>query len=123
MRKYQINPGKGKARMRQNTGHTFPVVEVSGSAYEMGYQHGTQAADLVRRYLLLIERLTKLSRDRLCRNAMAFLPRMEALSPAFVAEVRGLADGAGISFEEAVLCQARIRRGHGCLGSWQTYEV
>jgi isopenicillin-N N-acyltransferase-like protein len=38
---------------------------------------------------------------------MDFLPLMEALSPAFVEEVRGLADGAGINFEEAILCQAR----------------
>ena len=38
---------------------------------------------------------------------MAFLPMIEKLSLAFVEEVRGLADGAAISFEEAVLCQAR----------------
>lgn len=89
------------------TGYTFPLIEVSGSSYEMGYQHGAQAADLVRSYLLWIEKLTRKPRDLLCRNAVGFLPLMEALSPAFVEEVRGLADGAGISFEEAILCQAR----------------
>lgn len=89
------------------TEHTFPLIEVSGNAYQMGYQHGDQAADLVQKYLLWIERLTGQSRQSLAQNAMAFLPMMEQLSPAFVEEVRGLADGAGISFEEAVLCQAR----------------
>lgn len=109
--------------MMKHTGHTFPVVEVSGSAYDMGYQHGAQAADLIRRYLLLIERLTRLSRARLCRNAMTFLPRMEALSPAFVAEVRGLADGAGISFEEAVLCQARAEAGQVAEGGCTAFAI
>lgn len=92
-------------------GQTFPLLEVTGSAYELGYQHGAQAAALIERYLRLTERLTGQSRDRLCRNAMTLLPYMETLSPAYVSEIRGLADGAGISFDEAVLCQARAEAG------------
>jgi isopenicillin-N N-acyltransferase-like protein len=92
--------------LTMNAAHTFPLIEVSGDAYEMGYQHGEQAAELIRKYLLWIERLTRKPRDLLCKKAMAFLPMME-MSPAFVEEVRGLADGARIRFEEAVLCQAR----------------
>jgi len=86
----------------------FPVVEVSGTSYEMGYGHGTQAADLIGRYLLWIEKLTRVSRDALCRNAMTFLPAIQQLSPALVEELRGLAKGADITFEEALLCQARV---------------
>jgi isopenicillin-N N-acyltransferase-like protein len=93
------------------TTHTFPLVEVAGDAYELGYQHGAQAANLIERYLLWTERLTGQSRDVLCQRAAAFLPYMERLSPAFVTEVRGLAAGAGISFEEALLCQARAEAG------------
>jgi isopenicillin-N N-acyltransferase-like protein len=85
----------------------WPLVEVTGSSYEMGYQHGAQASELIQKYLIWIDRMTGKSRDLLCRNAMAFLPLMEKLSPSFVEEVRGLSEGAGISFEEAVLCQAR----------------
>ena len=107
----------------EHTSHTFPVVEVSGNAYEMGYQHGTQASDLIRSYLRLIERLTNLPRDILCRNAMAFLPRMETLSPAFVEEVRGLANGAKISFEEAVLCQARAEAGQVSEGGCTAFAI
>jgi len=91
---------------------TFPLVEVRGTSYEMGRQYGEQASDLIAGYLLLIERITGLSRDTLCANAIQFLPRMEALSPLFVQEVRGLGEGAGISFEEAVLCQVRGEGGH-----------
>ena len=85
----------------------FPLIEVSGSPYEMGYQHGAQAADLVKKYLTWIEKLTEMSRDILCRNAMVFLPLIKALSPDLVEEIEGLADGANISFEESVLCQVR----------------
>jgi hypothetical protein len=93
-------------------GQRFPIVEAHGSAVEMGRQHGEQAAGLIQRYLVLIERITGLSRDILCHNAMLFLPRMQALSARFVEEIRGLAEGAGISFEEAVLCQVRAEAGH-----------
>ena len=87
--------------------HAFPLIEVSGTAYEMGFQHGALCAALVQRYLLWIERLTGKGRDVLAQAAMAFLPAIEALSPPMVQEIRGLADGAQITFEEAVLCQAR----------------
>ncbi|MBT5876815.1 MAG: hypothetical protein HOH43_25565 [Candidatus Latescibacteria bacterium] len=89
------------------TTQSFPMVEVSGDAYSMGHQHGEQAGNLVHRYLSWIDRITGQSRDVLCANALAILPQMEALSPAFIQEVRGLAEGARISFEEALLCQAR----------------
>ena len=99
----------------RNASDGFPLIEVRGTAYEMGWQHGAQVPHLVGHYLNLIERDTGLCRDVLCRNAMNFLPGLQALSPAFVGEVRGLADGAGISFEEALLCQVRGEARH----TWQ----
>mgnify|MGYP000849903180 FL=1 len=91
---------------------TFPLVTVRGGARRMGQQHGEAAADLIQGYLVLIERLTGKPRDALCANAMTFWPRMEALGTSFTEEVRGLAEGAGISLEEAVLCQVRAEAGH-----------
>jgi len=93
--------------MSEQASMTWPIVEVTGSSREMGYAHGSQASDLIQKYLMWIDRLAGVSRDVLCRNTMRFLPRMEALSSGFVEEIRGLAEGASISFEEAVLCQAR----------------
>ena len=74
------------------TGHAFPLIEVQGSSYEMGYQHGVQAAELVRRYISWIEKLTHTPVSVLRKNAMAFRHEMEILSPPFLEEVRGLAD-------------------------------
>ncbi len=104
-------------------GQCFPLIEVRGSAYEMGQQYGEQAAELIRRYLVLIERLTGKPRDLLWRNAMKFLPRMKALSSLFVEEVSGLAEGAGISFEEAVLCQVRAEAGQSWEGGCTAFAL
>ena len=103
--------------------HTFPLVKVEGSAYEMGYQHGAQAADLVQRYLLWIERLTGESRDVLCRNAMDFWPLIESLSTDYAEEVRGLASGAEISLEEAVLCQVRAEAAQKPVGACTAFAL
>ena len=73
----------------------------------MGYAHGAQAASLVEAYLRLIEKATGRDRDALAAGARSYLPLIEALSPAYVEEVRGLADGAGLSFDEALICQVR----------------
>jgi isopenicillin-N N-acyltransferase-like protein len=87
--------------------HAFPLVSVSGTAYEMGFQHGQQAGDLIRKYLLWIEKSTGRTRAELGRNARAFERFIQRLNPRYLDEVRGLAAGAGLSYEEALLCQVR----------------
>ena len=88
-------------------GQTFPLVKVFGTSYEMGYQHGKQAGDLIQKYLIWIEKLTGKSRSELCDNARAFHPLIEKVSPQLLEEIKGLAEGANISFDGALLCQAR----------------
>ncbi len=85
----------------------FPLVEAAGSAFELGLAHGHQASDLIERYLRLIEKSTNRDRSVLAGGAMSFVPLIEALSPAYLEEVRGLAEGAQISFDEAMICQVR----------------
>ena len=98
--------------------YTFPLIEVRGDSYEMGLQHGEQAGELVHRYLLWIEKLTGRGREELMINAMAFFPAIRDLSAPLIEEIRGLAHGAQISFEEALLCQVRAEaastRDGGC---------
>ncbi|MBM4435982.1 MAG: hypothetical protein FJ029_01840, partial [Actinobacteria bacterium] len=104
-------------------GPAFPLIDVSGDAYALGRQHGEQAAGMIHRYLGWIERLTAQPAGTLRDNALRFLPYLQRLSPRFVAEVRGLADGAKIAFADALLCQARAEAAQtwdgGCTaGSW-----
>ena len=89
------------------TDQTFPLIEVSGTSYEMGFQHGRQAGDLIQKYLSFIEKLTGKSRAELCQNVREFYPLIEKLSPSLIEEIKGLAKGADISLDEALLCQAR----------------
>jgi hypothetical protein len=85
----------------------FPLIEVSGTAFQMGYQHGKQAEPVIRRYLSWISKLTKKPAAELEANAMRFLPFIQKFSPAYVEEVFGLAEGARLTLGQAVLCQVR----------------
>jgi isopenicillin-N N-acyltransferase like protein len=106
-----------------SSGQAFPYIEVAGTAYAMGVQHGAQAAALISRYLLLIERVTQLPRAVLARNAMRFVPLIEALNPRYLEEVHGLAHGAGISFEEAMICQARAEAAYDYDGGCTAFAL
>ena len=148
------------------TEHTFLLIEVSGDAYQMGYQHGAQATDLVQKYLLWIERLTGEDEHSDCRlhtnhyltapfanyetyslpDSCPRLDRIRLLIRENWGEItvetlkRILADHHGdpggicrhgeknmhsISgyIAEPVKKVLHVRRGHGCLGTWQTYSV
>ena len=87
--------------------HHFPLVSVSGTPREMGRQHGAQAAPLIAGYLAWIEKTTGTDRGELGRRARAFEPFIDALNPLLLDEVRGLAEGAAIPYEHALLCQTR----------------
>ena len=106
-----------------SVGPTFPLVEVSGDSYQLGYQHGRQAGDLIGRYLVWIEKLTGMPRAELCVNAERLRPNIESLSPAFGEEVRGLADGADISLAEAWLCQVRGEASRTLEGGCTAYAL
>lgn len=87
--------------------HEFPLIEVKGDARQMGRQHGEQAGPLIHRYLAWIEKSCGRPRDELAVGALRLLPFIERLSPRYIEEIRGLAEGAALSFEEALLCQVR----------------
>lgn len=102
---------------------SFPVVEVSGSAFEMGRQHGRQAAALIGRYLEWIDKLTGKPRSVLRQNAMRFLPEIKKLSPRYIEEVMGLAEGAGITLSDAMLCQTRAEAAHMWEGGCTAFAI
>ena len=87
--------------------HNFPLIEVCGTSRQMGRQHGEKAAPLIAGYLTWIEKSTGKTREALGHRARSFEPFINALNPLFLDEVRGLAEGAGIPYEQALLCQAR----------------
>ena len=80
----------------------FQVVEMSGSRYEMGRQYGRQCRALIRRLvgrfdaMLVPEEYLAGAR----KVAMGALPVMRREAPELVEEVKGIADGAGLEFED-----------------------
>ena len=99
----------------------LPLVKVFGGPYDRGRQHGRACGDLIRRYPeVLLEVISLEGRWRaldrasapekpadLLSRAMTFLPAMEAFAPHLVEEIRGIADGAKVSFAEALLVNVR----------------
>jgi isopenicillin-N N-acyltransferase like protein len=95
----------------------FPFTEFAGDDFTIGRLHGQRFADAIRAQL--DEALTGAARqaglDRTAALAWAEdqLPRLAAIGPHWIDELRGLAAGAGISLAEAAALQ--VRPGSGAM--------
>jgi len=81
----------------------FQLVAVDGTHYEMGYKHGRECKDLVNWNLdaFLFGRCFRgQSKEELLNLAHRFLPAAEDYAPELIEECRGVADGAGRTFDE-----------------------
>jgi len=88
----------------------FPLIDLAGSPRERGRMHGKAAADRLRRGArMYAESLLKSGVDwkELERRAEAMVPTIERFDPAYVEEMRGIAEGAGEPFAAVVLMNAR----------------
>jgi isopenicillin-N N-acyltransferase-like protein len=88
----------------------FPLIEVSGPPRERGRSYGRQAA--VRIHLGIEHYTRQLARSSFDWSSIRaltsdYLPRIEAFEPAYVEEMRGIAEGADVEFEAVVLLNAR----------------
>src|SRR5947209_5202482 len=114
-----------RVRRAASARRAFPLIDVSGSAYERGFQHGRAAADLIRRYPDVLRQLLRtegrlrdpssepceLSDGELAERALRFLPYLEEFAPEQVTEIRGIADGAEVPFGMALLVNVRAEVG------------
>jgi isopenicillin-N N-acyltransferase-like protein len=87
-----------------------PLIELSGSPHERGQQYGRQAAVRIKRgiahYGAQLSKLD-LGRDALRGLIHDYLPVIERFDASYVEEMRGIARGAEIEFEQVVLLNAR----------------
>lgn len=81
------------------------VLSVKGSPYEQGYTHGSELKEMIGRNLQCVSEKLKESRcdlqkyeDFIRQN----LDMMKKNEPSLVEEMKGIADGAGLPFEEIV---------------------
>ncbi|WP_461210683.1 C45 family autoproteolytic acyltransferase/hydolase [Desulfocurvus sp. DL9XJH121] len=86
---------------------SLPVVELTGTPYEMGLAHGKAMKALIREFAASVTavhqennsllRVDASSLTALCRKNLGF---MEKFSPDLVAEMCGIADGAELPFDD-----------------------
>ena len=89
----------------------IPEISLSGSPYEIGYKHGKELKPQVwvsletyrERYL----RQRQLSWEDAKRLSLRFLPAFEGENERFIEEMRGIADGAGLTFEDILAINLR----------------
>ncbi|MGB1287311.1 MAG: C45 family autoproteolytic acyltransferase/hydrolase [Aggregatilineales bacterium] len=87
------------------------VLEVSGSFYDIGYQHGKAHYDAIHHFTedrIELSRTEKwtgrtLSREAVLALAEACVPAHEAYSPELMEELRGTADATGLSLAELIV--------------------
>jgi isopenicillin-N N-acyltransferase like protein len=85
----------------------YPLYTAQGTHRELGRQHGEQANRQIRAHIELMCAQQKMSREQLRRRAAQFQPAFERYCPHLLEEMRGLGEGAGVAFEEAMACNIR----------------
>lgn len=89
----------------------LPIIETEGGPFEIGFQHGQQAAAAVRTnisyYLNLWNRYSGVEKDKVLADARVFLPHIEQFDAELIEELKGVAKGADIQFEAILALNAR----------------
>jgi isopenicillin-N N-acyltransferase-like protein len=89
----------------------FPVITVSGGAYERGRQYGVQARDRVHRsitaYAQLFEYFAGWDWLRATAEAERFLPAIKDFGTQYVDELAGIADGADVALTDILAINVR----------------
>lgn len=93
--------------------------EVVPDEKQIGHQHGLQAAAQVKGSIAFyndyFKRKTGKSWSEVQEVAKQFLPYLESSWPAYLEEIRGLADGAGVAYETVLALNVRTEIGFGML--------
>ena len=87
-----------------------PFIDVSGTPYERGFRHGEAVPQRVRRSIDLYgSQLVDLGYDAAAKSDLIaeFGREIEAFGAHYIAEMQGIADGAGVALEDIVMINAR----------------
>jgi isopenicillin-N N-acyltransferase-like protein len=85
----------------------YPLYKARGSHRELGRQHGEQASRQIRAHIDLLRARPKLPDQQFSRRVARFQTMFERYCPHLLEEMRGLAEGAGVTLEEAMACSIR----------------
>ena len=85
----------------------YPLYKARGTHRELGRQHGEQASRQIRAHIEMMRARPKRSDQQFKRSVAKFQPMFEGYCPHLLDEMRGLAEGAGVTLEEAMACSIR----------------
>ena len=94
----------------------YPMYRASGSHRDLGRQHGEQASSRIKAHVDYMASSGKMSRDQLRTRALKFQPVFDQHCPHLLEEMRGLAEGAGVTLAEAMACNIRGEISHAAEG-------
>jgi isopenicillin-N N-acyltransferase like protein len=85
--------------------NVYPIVELSGQPYDIGFKHGevlkTRVQGNVKRFFALMNQYSpSTTKQAIFKAARKFAVPVERWGPDLLEEIRGIADGAGLMFEE-----------------------
>lgn len=96
-----------------------PQIVCAGDAYEIGYQHGSQAAEQVRGsiyfYSGLFEQYTGKTWPQITPIALAFGETIKRKWPNYLQEMQGIADGAKCSLADVIALNVRTEIAFGLM--------
>ncbi|KAH7140325.1 acyl-coenzyme A:6-aminopenicillanic acid acyl-transferase-domain-containing protein [Dactylonectria estremocensis] len=86
-------------------------IRCTGTPYEIGNQHGTQAKDKVAGSISFYKDLFQATCDldwaEVSQQASTYVESLQKLCPRYVEEIQGLADGAGVQFLDVLALNVR----------------
>src|ERR1041384_5453077 len=85
----------------------YPLYKARGTHRELGRQHGEQASRQIKAHIEMMRARPKLTDEQFKRRVARFQPMFERYCPHLLEEMRGLAEGAGVTLEEAMACSIR----------------
>ena len=89
----------------------FPFIEIKGPPRERGQSLGQEAVDLIRlnldRYWRLFQDVAGLSQSRVTAETAGFIEPIEAYAPTLLEEMRGIAEGSGVTLAEILALNCR----------------
>ena len=89
----------------------YPLIELSGTAFERGKAYGASAKEAIARNILFYSSVFKSSAgidwEKAQERASRFLPVIEKYSPQAVEEMKGVAEGSGRTFTEILTLNCR----------------
>lgn len=89
-------------------------VFLKGNSYERGVSYGEQAADAIKRcidhYAEYIKKSTGMDWETACEGAKIFEESIRNFRPEYIDEMKGIAQGAGVPYEEilAINCRSEL---------------